>query len=77
VFGRQKLMRDGEVSCKVHHGLGAYGVGEVLPFRYDPADRSEIVLDEPALKALAAESRAKVKEIEREDAERPIEGGAD
>jgi hypothetical protein len=62
-----------EISCKVHRGLGAYGVGEVLPFRYDPTDRSQIVLDEPALKALAEETRAKVKEIEREDAERPIE----
>jgi hypothetical protein len=109
VFGRGKLMRDGEkvsgrvtesgsalsfstggegyhikariefadgttseISCKVHHGLGAYDVGEVLPFRFDPADHSKIVLDEPALKAFREEEKAKVKEIEREDAERPI-----
>ena len=61
-----------EISCKVHRGLGAYDVGEVLPFRYDPADRSKIALDEPALKALAEESRGEVRKIEQEDAERPI-----
>ncbi len=61
-----------EISCKVHRGLGAYGVGEVLPFRFDPADRSKIVLDEPALEAYRDEMKAKVKEIERENAERPI-----
>jgi hypothetical protein len=109
MFGRDKLMRDGEkvsgrvtesgsalsfstggegyhvkariefddgttseVSCKVHRGLGAYGVGEVLPFRFDPADRSKIVLDEPALKAYGKKMKAQVKEIEREDADQPI-----
>jgi hypothetical protein len=39
---------------------------------FDPADRSKIVLDEPALKVSREEMRAKAKEIEREDAERPI-----
>jgi hypothetical protein len=38
----------------------------VRPFRYDPKDRSRIALDEPALEAIADETRAKVKEIERE-----------
>jgi hypothetical protein len=65
-----------EISCKVHRGLGAYGVGEILPFRFDPSDHSKIALDEPALKAIAGETRAQVKAIEREDAERPIPPGA-
>jgi hypothetical protein len=65
-----------EISCRVPRGLGAYGVGAVLPFRYDPKDRSKIGLDEPALEAIADATRAKVKEIEREKAERPIPPGA-
>jgi hypothetical protein len=65
-----------EVSCKVHRGLGTFDVGEILPFRYDPGDRSKIVLDEPALKALADETRAKVRAMAAEEAARPIPSGA-
>jgi hypothetical protein len=65
-----------EVSCKVHRGLGIFNVGDILPFRYDPSDRSKIVLDEPALKAIADETRAKVRELAAEKAARPIPAGA-
>jgi hypothetical protein len=64
-----------EIERKVHHGLGVYNVGAVLPLRYDAKDRSKIELDEPALQAIADETRAQVKEIQQERAAKPIAPG--
>jgi hypothetical protein len=40
-----------EVERRLHISCGEHRVGAVLPMRYDPADRSKIEIDEPALTA--------------------------
>jgi hypothetical protein len=40
-----------EVERRLHLSCGEHRAGVVLPMRYDPADRSKIEIDEPALTA--------------------------
>jgi hypothetical protein len=40
-----------EVERRLHLSCGEHRAGAVLPMRYDPADRSKIEIDEPALTA--------------------------
>jgi hypothetical protein len=40
-----------EVERRLHLSCGEHRVGAVLPMRYDPADRSKLEIDEPALTA--------------------------
>ena len=40
-----------EVERRLHLSCGEHHAGAVLPMRYDPADRSKIEIDEPALTA--------------------------
>lgn len=47
----------------------------MLPIRYDRSDRSRIAIDEPALEAIADETRAKAREIKQEKAGRQIAAG--
>jgi hypothetical protein len=66
-----------EVRRKVHHGMGDYDVGAILPFRYDVDDRSKIELDEPAMQAMVDALRAKVDAYEQERAAQPIPKGGE
>jgi hypothetical protein len=40
-----------EVERRLHFSCGEHRAGAMLPMRYDPADRSKIEIDEPALAA--------------------------
>jgi hypothetical protein len=51
-----------EVERRLHLSCGEHRVGAVLPMRYDPADRSKIVIDEPALTAGREEGFVAIKE---------------
>jgi hypothetical protein len=45
----------------VNHDAAWVGVGELLPVRYDDADRTKIEVDEPALKALREQQAGELK----------------
>ena len=51
-----------EVERRLHLSCGEHRVGAVLPMRYDPADRSKIEIDEPALTAGRDAELAAIKE---------------
>jgi hypothetical protein len=45
----------------MNHDAAWVGVGELLPVRYDPTDRTKIEVDEPALKAQREENARETK----------------
>ena len=51
-----------EVERRLHLSCGEHREGAVLPMRYDPADRSEIEIDEPALTAARDADFAAIKQ---------------
>jgi len=65
----------GESSCRVgsmlHNNTLSFSEGDIVPVRYDPADRTKIELDEPALTAQRESLREHGKEqaIARAEAE--------
>src|SRR5271167_1597307 len=56
----------GEFSCRVgsmlHNNTLSFSEGDIVPVRYDPADRTKIELDEPALAAQQGSLREHGKE---------------
>ncbi|HEX3735475.1 MAG TPA: DUF3592 domain-containing protein [Solirubrobacterales bacterium] len=64
-----------EIPGKIPGGPGKYDVGTALPIRYDQNDRSKIAIDEPALEAIADETRTKAREIKQKKADREISAG--
>ncbi len=51
-----------EIERRLHMSCGEHRAGAVLPMRYDPADRSKIEIDEPALTAARDADLAAIKE---------------
>ena len=51
-----------EVERRLHLSCGEHREGAVLPMRYDPADRSKVEIDEPALTAGRDADFAAIKE---------------
>jgi hypothetical protein len=49
-------------------------VGDILPVRYDPDDHSDAVVDTPAVKAGADETRTAAQEAAVEQARRQLDG---
>ena len=68
-----------EVERRLHLSCGEHRVGAVLPMRYDPADRSKLEIDEPALTAGRDAEFAAIKEraIARGEAHAGLQPGED
>jgi len=63
-----------EVSRRVWgHKLAYAGVGDLIPVRYDRADRSKIVIDGPAVKAQRAARLRELKEQAIKRGERELD----